>query len=103
MLHMKEGESMNEYFARTLIIANKMKANGENKGDPAVVEKILRSMTPKFNYVVCSIEESKDTTTLSIDELQSSLLVHERRMSTQTEEHASKMTHEGSLGGRGRG
>lgn len=47
ILHMKTGETVNEYFARTLTIANKMKANGEDKGDVAVVEKILRSMTPK--------------------------------------------------------
>jgi hypothetical protein len=33
-----------------------------------VVEKILRPMPPKFNYVVCSIEESNDVTTLSIAE-----------------------------------
>ena len=72
---------MNEYFAQTLTIANKMKANGEDKGDVAVVENILRSMTPKFDYIVCSIEESKDIDTLTIDELQSSLLVHEQRMS----------------------
>ena len=55
MLHMKVGESMNEYFARSLILANKMKLNGENKEDVEVVRKILRSMTPKFDYIVCSI------------------------------------------------
>ena len=55
ILHMKAGESVNEYFAQTLTIANKMKANGDDKGDVAGVEKILRSMTPKFDYVVCSI------------------------------------------------
>ena len=32
VLHMKTGETVNEYFARTLTIANKMKANGEDKG-----------------------------------------------------------------------
>lgn len=41
-----------------------------------VVKKLLRSISTKFNYVVCSFEESNDVTTLSIDELQSSLLVH---------------------------
>ena len=66
-LQTEVGESVNEYFARTLTIVNKMKANGENKGDVDVVEKILRSMTPKFDYVVCSIEESKDIDTLTID------------------------------------
>ncbi|XP_068663053.1 uncharacterized protein [Aristolochia californica] len=37
-------------------------------------------MTSRFNYVVCSIEESNNLDTLTIDELQSSLLVHEQRM-----------------------
>ncbi|KAL0363824.1 UNVERIFIED_CONTAM: hypothetical protein Sangu_0480000 [Sesamum angustifolium] len=91
MLHMKEGESVNEYIARVLVITNKMKANGEDLKEVAIVEKILRSLTPNFNYDVCSIEESKDTSMLSIDELQSSLLVHEQRMSnTSHEEHALK-------------
>ena len=67
--HMKERELVNEYLARVLVISNKMKANGEDVKNVAVVEKVLRSMTPKFNYVVCSIEESKDTSMLSIDEL----------------------------------
>ena len=94
ILHIKTGESVNEYFARTLTVVNKMKANGENKGNMAVVEKILRSMTPKFDYVVCSIEQSKDIDTLTIDELQSSLLVHEQRMSSHDEgEHALKITY----------
>ena len=102
MLHMKAGESVNVYFAWTLSIANKMKLNGENKEDVELVEKILRSMTPKFDYIVCSIEEFKDTTILTIDELQSSLLVHEQRMSSHVEEeHALKITHGEQSGGRG--
>ncbi|MCI81876.1 retrovirus-related Pol polyprotein from transposon TNT 1-94, partial [Trifolium medium] len=57
-----------------------MTAHGEHMEHVTVVEKILRSMTPRFNYVVCSIEESNDVTSLSVDELQSSLIVHEQRM-----------------------
>ena len=52
MLNMKVGESVNEYFARTLTIANKMRVHGEKMEDVMVIEKILRSMTPKFDYVV---------------------------------------------------
>ena len=77
ILHMKTGESVNEYFAKTLTIANKMRLHGEKLIDVLVIEKILRSMTSKFDYVVCSIEESHDLDSMSIDELQSSLLVHE--------------------------
>ena len=101
---MKARESVNEYIARTLIIVNKMKASGEVMGNDVVVGKILRSMTKKFNYVVCSIEESKDTSILSIDELQSSLLVHEQRMGSHDEEElALKITYGDRFGGQVRG
>lgn len=67
--------------------------------DEKVVEKILRTLVEKFTYVVCAIEESKDIKELSVDELQSSLLVHEQNLSKHTgEEQALKME-----GGRGRG
>ncbi|KAL0288213.1 UNVERIFIED_CONTAM: Retrovirus-related Pol polyprotein from transposon TNT 1-94 [Sesamum calycinum] len=52
MLHMKEGEFVNEYIARVLVITNKMKANCEDLKEVAIVEKIMRSLTPNFNYVV---------------------------------------------------
>ncbi|KAI5337069.1 hypothetical protein L3X38_016338 [Prunus dulcis] len=92
VLHMKVGESVNDYFARTLTIANKMRIHGEQMGDVVVIEKILRSMIPKFDYVVCSIEESNDIDILSIDELQSSLLVHEQRMSRHTPRSGSALS-----------
>ncbi|RVW41732.1 hypothetical protein CK203_082084 [Vitis vinifera] len=60
--------------------ANKMKIHGESMKQVVIIEKILRSMTSRFDYVVCSVEESNDLDTLTIDELQSSLLVHEQRM-----------------------
>jgi hypothetical protein len=104
---MNDNESIDEYFARTLAIANRMTANGETMQQVHIVEKILRSLIPKYNYVVCSIEESNDVTTLSVDELQSSLLVQEQRLKAQSdreEEQALKITHGGrGEGSRGRG
>lgn len=88
-----------------------MKAHDERMEQIVIVEKIQRSMTPRFNYVVCLIEESNNLATMTIDELQSSLLVHEQRMrSHKDEEHALKVTggerfgtREGDrFGGRGR-
>nr|DAD32269.1 TPA_asm: hypothetical protein HUJ06_011120 [Nelumbo nucifera] len=104
MLNMKVGESVNEYFARTLAIVNKLRANKGKIDDVAVIEKILRSMTSKFDYVVHSIEESNDLDALTIDELQSNLLVHEQLMKTHVvEEQALKVTLGESSGERGRG
>ncbi|RDY05899.1 hypothetical protein CR513_10196, partial [Mucuna pruriens] len=58
-----------------------------------IVEKILRTLTEKFNYVVVSIEESKDIDKLIVDELQSSLIVHRQKFITPSgEEHVLKIT-----------
>ncbi|KAK3022536.1 hypothetical protein RJ639_047474 [Escallonia herrerae] len=85
-LQMNFGESVSEYFSRATAIANKMRIHGEKLEDVTIVEKILRLMTSKFNFVICFIKESKDIDTLSIDELQSSLLVHEQKITQQDKE-----------------
>ncbi|XP_024171544.1 uncharacterized protein LOC112177486 [Rosa chinensis] len=104
VLQMKEGEQVNEYFSRTLAIANKMKTHGEKMEQVVIIEKILSSMTSKFDYVVCSVEECNNLETLTIDELHSSLLVHEQRMNGHgKEEQAVKVSHEEKFGFKGRG
>ena len=88
---------MNAYFSCTLAIANKMKAHGESMSETIITTKILRSMVSKFDYVVCSIEESNNL------HMMSSLLVHEQRMrSHRKEEQVLKISHEDKVG-RGRG
>lgn len=108
IMEMKVGETITEYFARVMNLSNKMRSNGEDIKDVTVVEKILRTLTEKYNYVVVSIEESKDIDSLTIDELQSSLVVHEQKFNRSSgssgEEHALKVTiDERNNGGRGRG
>ena len=101
---METGEGVSEYFSRVLSVANRMRIYGEQMQDITVVEKILRSLSENFNYVVCLIKESKDIDQLSIDELQSSLIVHEQKFQRHTgEEQALKITFEDRSGARGRG
>jgi hypothetical protein len=107
LLGMKDGESVDEYFGRTLTIANKIKTHGERMEQIVIIEKILRSMTTKFDYVVCSIKESNNLAEMTIDELQSSLLVHEQRMKGHKEEEQvlkvmSEAREDVRFGGRGR-
>jgi len=99
---MKESEKVDKYLGRTLNIVNKMKSNGEVINTSIVISKILRSLTPKFNYVMCSIEESNDI--LNLYELHDSLLVHEQRMQEcQPDEQVLKVIHDyRSTTGRGR-
>ncbi|XP_027368845.1 uncharacterized protein LOC113874830 [Abrus precatorius] len=105
LLGMKEGEKVDTYLGRTLSIVNKMKSNGEVINTSMVVSKILRSLTPKFNYVVCSIEESNDLSILNLDKLHGSLLIYEQRMQDcQPNEQVLKIVHDDrSAAGRGRG
>lgn len=110
MLHMKEDETVNEFFSRTLVVVNKMEMHEESVQQLTVVEKNLRSMSARFENVVCSIEEANDITSMSIEELQSKLLVHEARMKghkeIDQEEQALKVAgaaNGGRYGSRGRG
>lgn len=108
ILAMKNDENVDDYFTRVMSISNKMRSNGEDMPDSKIVEKILRTLTDKFTYVVVSIEESKDTSIMTIDELQSSLSVHEKKfkkVSFIEEDQALNVRGRGrgSYRGRGRG
>lgn len=100
VLIMKNDESIDDYFRRVMTVSNQMKSNGEDMPDSKIVEKILRTLTDKFTYVVVSIEDSKDTGSMTIDELQSSLSVHEKKFKRNGLEEEDQAL---NVGGRGRG
>ena len=100
VLAMKNEESIDDYFARVMVVSNKMRSNGESMSDSKIVEKILRTLTEKFTYVVVSIEESRDTSIMTVDELQSSLSVHEKKFRRNLHEEEDQAL---SVRGRGRG
>lgn len=104
VLEMKVSETITEYFARVMSVANKIRSNGELMRNVTIMEKIIRTLTEKFNYVVVSIKESKDIDALTIDELQSSLIVHKQKFhKSNGDEHALKVTVDERNGGKGRG
>lgn len=105
ILEMNESEKVEEYFKRVLTITNKMRSNRETMTESKVVEKILRTLSEKFMYMVVSIEESKDIESISIDELQASLVVHEGKFkkSERGDDQALKVAYGRGSGTRGRG
>ena len=78
------------FLSRVAAIVNQMRSYGEDILDQTVVAKVLRSLTPKFDHVVAAIEESKDLSTYSFDELMGSLQSHEVRLSRTEEKNEEK-------------
>ena len=59
---------------------NQIRMNGDELIDQKIVENILRSLSPEFDNIVVTIEESKDLTTLSKDKKFGSLYNHKDRL-----------------------
>ncbi|GJT48989.1 zf-CCHC domain-containing protein [Tanacetum coccineum] len=72
-----DNESIDSAFARFNYIITSLKALDEGYSSKNYVRKFLRALHPKWRAKVTAIEESKDLTSLSLDELIGNLKVHE--------------------------
>ncbi|GJW08021.1 hypothetical protein Tco_1570444 [Tanacetum coccineum] len=72
-----EEESIDNGFARFNTIITSLKALDEGFSSKNYVRKFLRALHPKWRAKVTAIEESKDLTSLSLDELIGNLKVYE--------------------------
>nr|GEY06150.1 zf-CCHC domain-containing protein/UBN2 domain-containing protein [Tanacetum cinerariifolium] len=72
-----EDESIDSAFARFNTISTSLKAIHEGYSCKNYVRKFLRALHPKWRAKVTTIEESKDLTSLSLDELIKNLKLHE--------------------------
>ena len=79
-LLIKSDEGVQSYISRVMELVNQMRGLGDTILKAMVVGKVLGSMGPKYNHVVAAIEESKDLTKLSLDELSGSPQAHESRL-----------------------
>lgn len=82
---MKDGESMHEYSCNLIEIFNQMRKFDEDLTYNKFAEKVLKSFPKKLEHAMVAIEESKDLSVLTIDELLGSLSLHEDKMSRYEE------------------
>ncbi|KAM1485555.1 hypothetical protein TB1_036396 [Malus domestica] len=77
---MRENELLKDYFTRLFDVVNKMKTYGEELPNERIVQKLLISLTKPYDSIVSVIEETKDTETLSVQEVMASLRAFDQRL-----------------------
>ncbi|GJY04047.1 hypothetical protein Tco_0369987 [Tanacetum coccineum] len=85
-----EEESIDNAFAKFNTIITSLKALDESFSSKNCVRKFLRALHPKWRAKVTAIEESKNLTTLSLDELIRNLKVYEEVIKKNSETVKSK-------------
>ena len=76
---MYNDESVANYFLRVDEIVNCMKNLGEEIKEAVVVEKFLRSLSPRFESKVSAIEEKENLQSLKMSQLHGILTAYEMR------------------------
>ncbi|KAK2356066.1 gag-protease polyprotein [Trifolium repens] len=76
-LRMEDDETISEFNTRVRDIANSCFALGEKIPEEKLARKILRSLPKRFSMKVTAIEESRDLSTMKVDELIGSLQTFE--------------------------
>ncbi|GAU25767.1 hypothetical protein TSUD_222240 [Trifolium subterraneum] len=77
LLETKSDEAVAEYFTRVKTLTNQMKNCRSTLSEEEMVEKVLRTLTRKFDHIVVTIEQTKDLSEIKMEDLQSTLEAYE--------------------------
>jgi hypothetical protein len=83
---MNEKEDVATYLLRVDEVVNAIRGLGEDLDESLVVQKVLRSLLLKYDAKVFSIEETRDLTKMTVDELHGTLMAHEMRTGTESDQ-----------------
>jgi hypothetical protein len=103
-MSMKDSNSVDSFYTHVIGLINQIKSHGETIEDKKVVEKVLRSLPPKFDTLVVTLEERKDPSHFSLDELQVFPINHEHRLNRSSMSLENEFSTQSSISrGRRRG
>lgn len=77
---MKDDELLEVYLTRLIDIVNQMKTYGEPLPNKRIVQKILISLSKKFDVIVSIIDMTKDIETLGVQQVIGSLKAFDQRL-----------------------
>lgn len=60
LIQMESNEGIGTYFNKVQTLTNQMKGCGEAMSNQVIIEKVLRTLTPKYDVIVVTIEETRD-------------------------------------------
>nr|XP_009765548.1 PREDICTED: uncharacterized protein LOC104217090 [Nicotiana sylvestris] len=83
----RELEGIKDYVDRLTAIANKIRLFGEKFSDSRIVEKVLVSLPEKFESKISSLENSKDLSKISVNDLVNALQAVEQRRAIRDEKN----------------
>ena len=90
MFRMKNDESISDMFARLMQLINHLKALGKMYTDTKLVRKVLQSLTSAWHTKATVIEDSKNLSTMTLDEFIESLMTYELNLKRSEEERKFK-------------
>ncbi|XP_073019860.1 uncharacterized protein [Primulina eburnea] len=83
MMRMEESENILDYDRRLREIANEAFSLGDPISNERLVIKVLPSLVERFNIKICTIDEAKDISQMTLEDLISSLRTFEMNMDMQ--------------------
>eukprot|EP00253_Pinus_taeda_P006913 PITA_06913 len=102
-LNIKESDNIDSFFTHVIGLVTQMRTHGEVLEERRIVEKLLRVLPSKFDVIVTTVEETKDLSNFSVDELHASLITHEQRLSRNENSSLEQAFKTQMSFGRGRG
>ncbi|XP_006575979.1 uncharacterized protein [Glycine max] len=88
LLQMSDQESIGEFFSRILAITNQMNAYGDKQSDLGIIDKVLRTLTPRFDHIVVAIEQGQNLEEMKIEELQGILEAQKMRLNERNSQRS---------------
>jgi uncharacterized lipoprotein YehR (DUF1307 family) len=87
-----EKEDITTYILRVDEVFNSIIGLGEELDESLVIQKVLISLLLKYDAKVSTIEETRDLTKMTMDELHGSLIAYEMRTSTESDQPNNEAT-----------
>ena len=92
VFHMKNNESISKMYDRLTLITNDLKSLGKTYIEYELIKKILRPLTLVWHTKTIVIEESRNLSSTTVDELIGSLMTYELKLKKTKEPELSKKT-----------